>query len=63
MDISEAFYVSVTPEIKWIVDHLSTTIVWVVWNERNERIFENKAREDHAIILEIQEDIFVRTRT
>lgn len=47
------------PKAKWIHGHLSKVIMWVLWNVGNQAIFEDKAKEMHNLIEDVQVVMFV----
>lgn len=47
---------------KWFTDCLPKAIVWVLWNERNRKVFEGKEKEVHNIRADIQGVLYAWSR-
>lgn len=43
---------------RWIAEHASRTIMWVVWKARNRRIFHDKAKEARRVVIDVKEMLF-----
>lgn len=67
MDVEEALTSVLSNKLlsrkeKWAADHLPRVIMWVVWNKRSWRIFEQKVKKVHATVIRIKETLFDRFR-